>query len=152
DGEKTAILSVRDFQQISGRAGRKGFDDRGTVVAQAPEHVIENMRLEAKAGSDPGKKRKIVKKKPPDWGYVHWDRATFDRLVRSLPEALVSRFSLSHGMVVNVLSREEGGGCMGLARLVKASHERPAQKRILGRQAIQMVTTLRDAGILTWEY
>jgi superfamily II RNA helicase len=42
DGEKTAILSVRDFQQISGRAGRKGFDDRGTVVALAPEHVIEN--------------------------------------------------------------------------------------------------------------
>ena len=30
DGEKTAILSVRDFQQIAGRAGRKGFDDRGT--------------------------------------------------------------------------------------------------------------------------
>ena len=50
DGEKTAILSVRDFQQISGRAGRKGFDDEGSVVAQAPEHVIENLRLEAKAG------------------------------------------------------------------------------------------------------
>ena len=28
DGEKTAILSVREFQQIAGRAGRKGFDDR----------------------------------------------------------------------------------------------------------------------------
>ena len=55
DGEKTAILSVRDFQQIAGRAGRKGFDDRGFVVAQAPEHVIENLRLEAKAGGDPVK-------------------------------------------------------------------------------------------------
>ena len=40
DGEKTGVLSVRDFQQIAGRAGRKGFDDRGTVVADAPEiHV-----------------------------------------------------------------------------------------------------------------
>ncbi len=39
-------LTVRDFQQIAGRAGRKGFDDRGFVVAQAPEHVIENLRLE----------------------------------------------------------------------------------------------------------
>ena len=29
DGEKTGILSVRDFQQIAGRAGRKGFDERG---------------------------------------------------------------------------------------------------------------------------
>ena len=30
------ILSARDFHQIAGRAGRKGFDDRGWVVAQAP--------------------------------------------------------------------------------------------------------------------
>src|SRR5678816_2568474 len=34
DGEKTAILGVREFLQI---AGRKGFDDRGFVVAQALE-------------------------------------------------------------------------------------------------------------------
>ncbi len=62
DGEKTALLSVRDFQQIAGRAGRKGFDDRGSVLAQAPEHVIENLRLEQKAGSDPMKKKRIVRK------------------------------------------------------------------------------------------
>ena len=46
DGEKTALLTARDFHQIAGRAGRKGFDDQGCVVAQAPEHVIENLRLE----------------------------------------------------------------------------------------------------------
>jgi superfamily II RNA helicase len=148
DGEKTTILSVRDFQQISGRAGRKGFDDEGSVVAQAPEHVIENLKLEAKAGSDAGKKRKIVRKKPPDWGYVHWDKSTFDRLVTALPEPLVSRFSVSHGMVVNVLSREEDGGCMALAHLVKASHERPAHKRALGRTALEMVKSLKEADIL----
>lgn len=152
DGEKTAILSVRDFQQISGRAGRKGFDTQGSVFAQAPEHVIENLRLEAKAGNDPAKKRKIVRKKPPEFGYVHWDKATFQRLVESQPEALTSRFALSHGMVVNVMSRAEGGGCMGVARLIKASHERPAQKRILGRQALEMVKTLRAAGIFEWAY
>jgi superfamily II RNA helicase len=151
DGEKTSILSIRDFQQISGRAGRKGFDDRGAVIAQAPEHVIENMRLEAKAGNDPAKRRKIVRRKPPEFGYVHWDKSTFDRLVTSMPEALVSRFSLSHGMVASVLTREEGGGCMALARLVNASHERLAQRRILGRQALDMVRTLRDAGVLTWD-
>ena len=48
DGEKTGILGVRDFQQIAGRAGRKGFDERGYVVAQAPEHVVENRRLATK--------------------------------------------------------------------------------------------------------
>ncbi|HWO13685.1 MAG TPA: DEAD/DEAH box helicase, partial [Polyangiaceae bacterium] len=45
-GERTAILSARDFHQISGRAGRKGFDDVGWVVAQAPAHFIENQQLE----------------------------------------------------------------------------------------------------------
>ena len=69
-----------------------------------------------------------------------------------MPEALVSRFDVSHGMVVSVLSREEAGGCMGLARLIKASHERLPQKRILGRKAIEMVGALREAGILTWDY
>jgi len=152
DGEKTAILKVRDFQQISGRAGRKGYDTAGSVVAQAPEHVIENLRLEAKAGADPAKKRKIVKKKPPDWGYVHWDKSTFDKLLTSMPEPLVSRFTLSHGMVVSVLSREEDGGCMALARLVKASHERAAQQRALGRTALEMVQSLRDAEILDITY
>ncbi|MCX6946214.1 MAG: DEAD/DEAH box helicase, partial [Opitutales bacterium] len=32
DGTKSAILAVRDFRQIAGRAGRKGFDDQGYVV------------------------------------------------------------------------------------------------------------------------
>ncbi|MEO7328247.1 MAG: DUF3516 domain-containing protein, partial [Minicystis sp.] len=77
DGTKTGILSVRDFQQISGRAGRKGFDERGSVVVQAPEHVIENLRMDAKAAGDPAKKKKIVRRKPPDKGFVHWDRTTF---------------------------------------------------------------------------
>ncbi len=152
DGENTAILKVRDFQQISGRAGRKGYDTAGSVVAQAPEHVIENLRLETKAGNDPGKKRKIVKKKPPDWGYIHWDKTTFDKLVTWSPEPLVSRFALSYGMVVSVLSREEDGGCMALARLVKASHERPAHQRALGRTALEMVKSLREADILDVAY
>ena len=48
DGQKTGILSARDFHQIGGRAGRKGFDDKGWVVAQAPEHVIENLQARGK--------------------------------------------------------------------------------------------------------
>ena len=147
DGEKTAILSVRDFQQISGRAGRKGFDVQGSVVAQAPEHVIENIRLEAKAGTDPVKKKRIVRKKPPEKGYVAWDKATFDRLTTSAPEPLVSRFQVSHGMLLNVLSRGRGG-CKAMSRLVKASHERRTQKRVLGRTAMQMFKSLLDAGIV----
>jgi superfamily II RNA helicase len=147
DGEKTAILSVRDFQQIAGRAGRKGFDDQGFVVGQAPEHVIENLRLELKAKGDPVKLKRIVRKKPPDKGYVHWDRATFDRLASSQPEPLISRFRVSHGMLLEVLDRPDGG-CREVARLIHRSHERRAQRRIFGREARTMFQSLVDAGII----
>ena len=147
DGEKTAILSVRDFQQISGRAGRKGFDDRGTVVALAPEHVIENRRLEAKAGSDPVKLKRIVRKKPPEKGYVHWDHATFDRLRASLPEPLISRFNVTHGMLLNVLTRPEDG-CPAMKKLLRECHLRPAERRIQQRHALALFRSLYEAKII----
>jgi superfamily II RNA helicase len=147
DGEKTAILSVRDFQQISGRAGRKGFDVRGAVVVQAPEHVIENRRLEQKAGADPVKKKRIVRKKPPDKGYVHWDRTTFDRLVTSPPEPLVSRFQVSHGMLLEVLGRPTGG-CRAMKQLVRSCHDGPTTKRQHRRTAMAMLRSLVEAGIV----
>src|SRR5207247_163232 len=62
DGEKTAILSARDFHQICGRAGRKGFDERGWVVAQAPGHIVENLKLEEKAAR--GGKKTVKRKRP----------------------------------------------------------------------------------------
>ena len=43
------------------------------------------------------------KKKPPEKGYVHWDRSTFERLIRAEPENLVSRFAITHGMLLNLL-------------------------------------------------
>jgi superfamily II RNA helicase len=146
DGGKTTILSVRDFQQISGRAGRKGFDDRGSVVVQAPEHVIENLRNEAKTTPD-GKRKKFVKRKPPERGYVHWDRSTFDRLVTASPEPLVAKFAVTHGMLINVLSRG-AGGCREMAYIIKKSHTRKAEQRILGKTAFSIVHSLVDAGVL----
>jgi superfamily II RNA helicase len=147
DGEKTAVLAVREFRQIAGRAGRRGFDERGYVLAQAPEHVVENLRMEQKAAGDPVKSKRMVRKKPPDKGYAHWDRATFDRLVISEPEPLVSRFRVSHGMILNVLQRR-GGECRDVARIVHRSHERRAQRRIFGREAAAMAGALLEAGIL----
>jgi superfamily II RNA helicase len=147
DGEKTALLGVREFQQIAGRAGRKGFDDRGDVVVQAPAHVIENMRMEQKAAGDRVKTKRLVRKKPPDRGYVHWDRTTFERLVKSQPEPLTSRFRVSHGMILNVLESPDAG-CLDVARIIHRSHERRAQRRIFGREAKSMVDTLMEAGIV----
>jgi superfamily II RNA helicase len=71
NGEKTALLTVREFHQIAGRAGRKGFDERGYVLVMAPEHVIYNKQLDEKAKTNP-KKKNAVKAKAPEKGYVPW--------------------------------------------------------------------------------
>ncbi|HMA93648.1 MAG TPA: DUF3516 domain-containing protein, partial [Polyangiaceae bacterium] len=144
DGAGTALLKARDFHQIAGRAGRRGFDTQGSVVVQAPEHVIENRRLEAKAGGDPVKLKRIVRRKPPERGYVAWDQKAFERLVASTPEPLVSRFNVSHGMVVNVLARGRTG-CRAMARIIYDCHEPRRQKRNLARTARDMYRSLMDA-------
>ena len=144
DGEKTAVLSARDFHQIAGRAGRKGFDERGFVVAQAPEHVIENRRLEAKARASG---RKVVRRRPPRGNFAFWDRGTFDRLVRARPERLVSRFAVSHGMLLNVLSRP-GDGCRAMRQLVRDSHESAGAKRAHRRRGWQLFRSLVARGVV----
>jgi superfamily II RNA helicase len=144
DGEKTAILSARDFHQIGGRAGRKGFDERGWVVAQAPEHVIENIKLEGKAARD-GKK--VVKRKPPEKNFVNWDKNTFLRLIAAQPERLVSRFQVSHGMLLNVLTRKDDG-CRAIQRLITNSHETPKAKKAHTKRAWQLFRSLVDRKII----
>ncbi len=147
DGSRTRVLSARDFHQIAGRAGRKGFDDEGHVWCQAPAHVIENLKLEAKAGDDPRKRRKIQRRKPPERGYVHWDRDRFEKLAVSEPEPLVSRFSVSHSMMLNVLDRP-GDGCAALRRLLTVNHDvRPRQRNNIVR-AVSMYRALVEAEIV----
>jgi len=107
DGSKTRLLQAREFHQIAGRAGRAGFDTTGRVVVQAPEHVVENERLLAKAGDDPKKRRKVVRKKPPE-GFIAWGQPTFERLVAADPEPLTSSFKVTHAMLLNVI-RPPGG-------------------------------------------
>jgi superfamily II RNA helicase len=159
DGEGTKILAVRDFKQIAGRAGRKGFDDRGWVIAQAPEHVIENMKLEAKARTaGGGKPKKFVRKKPPERGYVHWDEDTFTKLVEGEPETLQPAFRIDHGMMLNLLQRRQtqgwdpaerpDGGYRDLLRLIDDAGERPVVVKRLRRESAQLFRALRGAGIV----
>jgi superfamily II RNA helicase len=143
DGQKTAVLSARDFHQIAGRAGRKGFDDRGFVVVQAPEHVIENLRLGEKAKDG----KKVVKRKPPEHNFANWDLQTFKRLIAAPPERLASRFQVSHGMLLNVLSRR-GDGCRAMQALIRDSHEPDRAKKGHFRRGFQLFRALVDRGIV----
>ncbi len=150
DGEKTTILSVRDFLQIAGRAGRKGFDVRGTVVAQAPEHVIENLAAVRKA-EGAAHKKKVVKKSPPDKGYVPWGKDTFEKLIAGRPETLVSRFQVTHGMLLNVLARPEeidADPCRSLRRLIRSSHESDRQKQRHFKRGFQLFRSLVERNII----
>ena len=143
-GDKTAILTARDFHQIAGRAGRKGFDDVGYVVAQAPEHVIENLKLEAKSRQT-GKK--FQKRKPPEHGYVPFDENTFKRLIDASPEPLTSSFHVDHGMLLNILSRETDG-CRAMRTLLKDCHESAASKKQLQHRAFMLFRSLVEKKIV----
>lgn len=150
DGVKTRLLSARQFHQVAGRAGRKGFDDRGRVVVQAPEWVIENKKLDQKARVNPHLKKKLVKKKPPR-DAIPWDRGKFEKIKNSPPEPLKPRFEVSHAMLVNLLQaeiEELGGGYGRLIRVIARTHATDGQKRRHRLRAAQLFRALRRAGIV----
>ncbi|WP_436774678.1 DEAD/DEAH box helicase [Yinghuangia sp. YIM S09857] len=146
DGVRVRRLRAREFHQIAGRAGRAGFDTVGHVVVQAPEHEIENLRALAKAGDDPKKRRKVVRKKAPE-GFVSWSGETFDRLQTAEPEPLNSRFKVSHAMLLSVIGRP-GDAFQAMRRLLTDNHEDKSAQRRHIRDAIAIYRSLLDGGIV----
>jgi len=156
DGERMRHLSAREFHQIAGRAGRAGFDTEGDVIVMAPEHVIANRKALTKAGDDPKARKRIVRKSAPT-GAVNWTDATFERLRDAPPEALTSRFAVTHAMVLNILSRgipnpwldrEAQDPVLAMRDLLAAVHDTPAQRSAHVRQALRIARSLRIAGVV----
>lgn len=146
DGQRMRQLSAREFHQIAGRAGRAGYDTAGTVVVLAPDHEIENEVAIRKAGDDPKKLKKVVRKKAPA-GYVTWGEGSFERLVAAEPEPLTPHLQLTAAMLINVIAR--GGDAIGGIRsLVTDNHEPRARRFELARRALEIFRTLRDAGVV----
>ncbi|HEX7658222.1 MAG TPA: DUF3516 domain-containing protein [Pseudonocardiaceae bacterium] len=146
DGTRTRHLKAREFHQIAGRAGRAGYDTVGNVVVQAPEHVVENEKALAKAGDDPKKRRRVVRKKPPE-GFVSWTEHTFDRLVTADPEPLTSSFTVNHAMLLNVISRP-GDAFAAMRHLLTDNHESPAAQRKHILRAFAIYRALVAAGVV----
>jgi len=154
DGRKVGILSVRDFQQIAGRAGRKGFDDRGWVVAQAPEHVIEKRQIELKASTKAQARKQLKKRSGQQKGEVSWSEETFEALRKNPPETLKSRFRLGHGTILALLQRDaerddpDARNFDSLRELIRRSHEDDAAKRRHLSHAAVLVRSLYRAEVI----
>lgn len=146
DGHRMRRLRAREFHQIAGRAGRAGFDTEGCVIAEAPEHEIENAKLVAKAGDDPKKLRKIKRKKPPE-GFVSWNEGTFTRLIETTPETLKPRLRITHSMVLAQV--EQGGDARAhVEELIERSLQTPEEKLALSARADEIFATLIDSGVV----
>ena len=154
DGQRTRPLKAREFHQIAGRAGRAGYDTVGTVVAEAPDHEVENARLLARAGDDVKKRRRIVRKQPPE-GFVGWSQTSFEKLQNAQPEPLTSHFKVTHAMLLNVISRpasDEVGrppsAFRAMRHLLEDNHEPRARQRKHILRAIAIYRALRAAGVV----
>ncbi|MFW0119107.1 DEAD/DEAH box helicase [Rothia sp. P5764] len=153
DGQRTRRLKSREFHQIAGRAGRAGFDTVGYVVVQAPEHDIENERLEAKAREKfSGDEKKIAqslrgKKKKPPQGFVAWSEKTFEQIIEAEPEQLSSSFQITHSMMLNMLQRE-ADPFETVMLFLTANHEPPIKQRSLKRKAIGIYRELLNGGVV----
>ncbi len=156
DGRKVSRLKVRDFKQIAGRAGRKGFDDEGSVVSQAPEDVIERLKQQRKAAANP-KKRPKKAAKPARQGDVSWSEDTFNKLVTNAPEKLKSRFRITAGMLVDLLQRDaavnnpELGNFASVRELIANCHDDDDGKRRHLERTAQLARSLYRAGITRME-
>ena len=146
DGTRQRLLKAREFHQIAGRAGRAGFDTAGYVVVQAPEHTIENARRVAKAGDDPKKLKRVQKVKAPE-GTVSWTEETFARLRNALPEALVSRMRVNHGIILNLIN-QRGDPDELMRALLEDNHEDERGRLRLAEQAVSLTEELLAAGVL----
>ncbi|AWB81762.1 DUF3516 domain-containing protein [Corynebacterium yudongzhengii] len=146
DGQRQRILKSREFHQIAGRAGRAGYDTEGTVVVEAPEHEIENVKLRRKAGDDP-KKRKKIRKKSAREGEVSWSEDTFNRLTEAEPEQLTSQFRVSNSMLINVLERH-GDGYEHLRHLLRTNHDPRTKQNQDILTTLALLRGLLDAGLV----
>ena len=146
DGTRSRLLNAREFHQIAGRAGRAGYDTAGTVIVQAPDHEVENLKQFAKVADDPKKRRKLVRRKAPE-GMVPWSEKTMTRLVEAAPEPLTSNMRVSTAMILDVVDRP-GDPFVAMRRLLTDNHEpRKRQLRHI-REAVGIARSLLQAGVL----
>ena len=117
DGHGMIPLPTREFMQMAGRAGRRGLDDRGTVVMRMS---MENIGV-----------------------YL----SQIKRYLRASYEPVHSRFSLSFNSVVNLMHRHPSNKIRQLVEKSFLSWHRQKQAEILEKQIVQLEESLKSLGI-----
>ena len=125
DGQKTAILSARDFHQIARarRAQRLRRPRLGRRAGAGARHREPQAGRKVRARRQEGRQAQAAGEQLRQLG-----QETFKRLIGAPPERLMSRFQVSHGMLLNVLSRQ-GDGCRAMQQLIRDCHETPKAKK-----------------------
>jgi len=149
DGRDTSFLNSREFRQIAGRAGRKGFDDRGYVIAVEPEWKILNEELRERVKQ--GLEKHPRWKRPPRRNYKEWTEKTFRLLLQRQPESMKSQFQLSMGQVMTLFQGSAIHGRDGadeLQLLIDRAQCSRRQRRFCSRQSKAFLEALRNAGMV----
>ena len=147
DGTRMRQLTAREFHQVAGRAGRAGYDTAGTVVAQAPEHETENAKSIARAGDDPKKLKKVVKRRA-----ARGLRVLERELVRAADRRRAGAAGVIHAdEPLDDPQRDRRAAATSSANvrdLIFGSHEPWKRQLQLARRALAIYRTLRTAEVV----
>jgi len=105
------LVTAAEYHQMSGRAGRPQFDDRGLAITLAPEEVTSELKRELKAAGKRGDvdRAKIAKSvynrirgEAQRKGEVVWTPEQHGELVRGEPAELTSRTRITAEQVLAI--------------------------------------------------
>lgn len=105
------LVTAAEYHQMSGRAGRPQFDDRGLAITLAPEEVVSALRKELRDAAkrpayDEAKVRKTIYNKARSeaqrTGDIIWSPEVHAELVRGEPAELRSRTKITTEQVLAI--------------------------------------------------
>ncbi len=105
------MVTAAEYHQMSGRAGRPQFDDRGLAITLAPEEVVSELKKELRDAAkrpayDEGKVKKTVYNKARSEaqrkGDLIWTPESHAELVRGEPAELRSRTKITTEQVLAI--------------------------------------------------
>ena len=122
NGRSLEPLSVRQFMQKAGRAGRRGMDDHGTVVVRLDYH---------------------------DWPRLN---AELERYLKGHSEPVRSSFNLSFNSVINLLEQRGREACKAIVGKSFLAFRQSNANQKLVEQRNQARNQLREAGVKSGEW